>query len=265
MWIVILLGFSVLRVMTVGKALAVSTLVLEPIGVAVLLAGTGGPSSPFFTLALAGIWWASRLANSQTAHVYRIDRRSSRVKLQLGAVVEATSARRVWLIYGLSLVGAYLVLVLPQAAHGGMAGEAVQDALIMVGVAVLSEGFRRSQPSMPAARAAAHPPVIGLQPTPVRDGLTRALGTNEAPVDAVLAAGQVGLTALQAELLPYLLLGLTNQEIAYAIQVSEATVRYRLTRLYRALGVAGRKQAAERARELGLTASPLHLKSSRSA
>ena len=38
------------------------------------------------------------------------------------------------------------------------------------------------------------------------------------------------------------------------LSVSEATVRYRLTRLYRCLGVKGRKAAAERARELGLGA-----------
>jgi DNA-binding CsgD family transcriptional regulator len=66
----------------------------------------------------------------------------------------------------------------------------------------------------------------------------------------------MGLTALQAELLAYLMLGLSNQEIADATQVSEATVRYRLTGLYRILGVSGRKQAAARARDLGLTAMP---------
>ena len=37
--------------------------------------------------------------------------------------------------------------------------------------------------------------------------------------------------------------------------VSEATVRYRLTRLYRALGVRGRKAAVARAREIGLAAA----------
>jgi DNA-binding CsgD family transcriptional regulator len=57
---------------------------------------------------------------------------------------------------------------------------------------------------------------------------------------------------MQIELLAYLMLGLTNQQIADAASVSEATVRYRLTPLYRTLGVRGRKAAAERARELGL-------------
>jgi DNA-binding CsgD family transcriptional regulator len=74
------------------------------------------------------------------------------------------------------------------------------------------------------------------------------------PIDVLLTAGQLGLTAMQTELIAYLILGLSNQEIADALSVSEATVRYRLTRLYRVLDVRGRKAAAERARELGLDA-----------
>jgi DNA-binding NarL/FixJ family response regulator len=74
----------------------------------------------------------------------------------------------------------------------------------------------------------------------------------DVPVDVVLAAGQLGLTAIQAELLAYLVLGLTNLEIAEATQVSEAAVRYRLTRLYRTLGVIGRREARRRAIELGI-------------
>jgi DNA-binding CsgD family transcriptional regulator len=261
-WIVILLGFSVLRVLTAATPLAVSTIVLEPLGVAVLLAGTGGPDSPFFALALAGIWWASGVASSETARVYRIDRGSRQLKLQLGTVVDAAPARRVWLIYGLSLVGGYLVLVLPQAARDGTAGGAIQTALVMVGVSVLAERLRRLQRPSPGVMVAVPMSTMDPAQTSVRDGLARALRANEVPVDAVLAAGEAGLTALQAELLPYLLLGLSNLEIADAIQVSEATVRYRLTRLYRNLGVSGRKQAADRSRELGLTATPFALKAS---
>ncbi len=86
----------------------------------------------------------------------------------------------------------------------------------------------------------------------MKAGLSRAIGGGLVPIDALLAAGQLGLTASQTELIPYLMLGMSNQEIADALSVSEATVRYRLTRLYRCLGVKGRKAAAERARELGL-------------
>jgi DNA-binding CsgD family transcriptional regulator len=74
-------------------------------------------------------------------------------------------------------------------------------------------------------------------------------------LDVVLAAGQLGLTAIQAELLSYLVLGLTNMEISDATRLSEAAVRYRLTRLYRMLGVRGRREAADRARALGLSGS----------
>jgi DNA-binding CsgD family transcriptional regulator len=91
-------------------------------------------------------------------------------------------------------------------------------------------------------------------PDSVRVGLTRAVRGGTVPVDILLTAGQLGLTAIQTELIAYLILGLSNQEIADALSVSEATVRYRLTRLYRVLDVRGRKAAAERARELGLDA-----------
>ena len=68
----------------------------------------------------------------------------------------------------------------------------------------------------------------------------------------LIVAGQLGLTANQVELLGYLLLGFGNAQIADAIGRSEATVRYRLTSLYRAMGVSGRRAAIQRARELGL-------------
>ena len=74
-------------------------------------------------------------------------------------------------------------------------------------------------------------------------------------LDVLLAAANAGLTVIQAELLAYLQMGLTNQEIADATNVGVPTVRYRLTRLYRALGVSGRKAAIAAARELGLSAS----------
>jgi DNA-binding CsgD family transcriptional regulator len=258
MWIVIVVGLAVLRVMTTGQPLATSTLVLEPIGVALLLAGTGGPSSQFLTLSLAGIWWASRTTGDTTARVYRIDRRSGALRLHLAAIVEATPKRGALLIYGPCLVGAYLVLVLPQAARAGTAGETIQNAAMMVGFVLLSEALVRIARSAREARAASAAPVLDAQQLAVRAGLARALRTFDIPFDAVMAAGRVGLTALQAELLAYLLLGLSNQEIADAVQVSEATVRYRLTRLYRTLGVSSRREAAERARDIGLTGLAKH-------
>jgi DNA-binding CsgD family transcriptional regulator len=259
MWILVLAGFTVLRVITAGQALATSTLVLEPIGVALFLAGTGGPDSPFFTLSLAGIWWASRTTSGQTALVHRIDRRSSEGRLVVGAVIEAAPTRSARWIYGLSLVGAYLLLVLPPATRTGLVGGGVQDAVVMIGVSLLSQASARLDWSAHGPAAVVQMPTLGAQQLAIREGLARALQTIDIPVDAILAAGEVGLTALQAEVLAYLLLGLTNQEIADASRVSEAAVRYRLTRLYRTLGVTGRRQAAERARAIGLTLTPRSL------
>jgi DNA-binding CsgD family transcriptional regulator len=256
MWIAIMLGLSLLRVMTTGSALATSTLALEPIGMALFLAGTGGPTSPFFTLALAGIWWASHTADSEPSHVYRLDRTAKQLRLRLAGVIEAAPSRGGLLVYVVSLVVAYLILVGAGAARGGGIADTIEQILVMFGIAALSR----------ASTNQVAPPRTGVSPSPVirlgaehlviRDGLARALPTMDVPLDAVIAAGEVGLTAQQAELLAYLLLGLTNQEIADAIQVSEATVRYRLTRLYRTLGVVGRRRASARARELGLTVTP---------
>jgi DNA-binding CsgD family transcriptional regulator len=95
----------------------------------------------------------------------------------------------------------------------------------------------------------------GAEKLAIREGLRRALGPMEISMDVLLAASREGLTVLQAELLAYLVLGLTNQEIADATSVGEATVRYRLTRLYRALGVRGRKAAIARAHEIGVEAA----------
>jgi DNA-binding NarL/FixJ family response regulator len=86
----------------------------------------------------------------------------------------------------------------------------------------------------------------------LRQRLALATGESPLPIDTLLAGGQLGLTADQIELLGYLLLGLGNHQIADAVGRSEATVRYRLTGLYRALGVKGRRAAVQRARELGI-------------
>lgn len=91
-------------------------------------------------------------------------------------------------------------------------------------------------------------------PIEVRRRLALAAGESPVPVDSLVVAGQLGLTGNQIELLGYLLLGFGNAQIADAIRRSEATVRYRLTSLYRALGVGGRRGAVDRARELGIEA-----------
>lgn len=217
------LGFSFLRVLSVTRRLAVSTLMLDAVGMVVLVMSTGAPTSPFYVLALAGVWWA--------AHVPR---------------------DRSGLIYGVTFAAAYALLVVPQALRDHQLVEAFEDGSVLVVMAFLSDWFVRVDRRALELNAALHAPRFGPQHMAIREGLERALGSMDIPLDVVLAAGQLGLTAIQAELLTYLVIGLTNMEISDATRLSEAAVRYRLTRLYRKLGVSGRRGAAERARELGL-------------
>ena len=86
----------------------------------------------------------------------------------------------------------------------------------------------------------------------VRRKISESLGDVDVPIDSLLAAAQLGLTVRQTELLVYLMLGMTNQQIAEASSISVPTVKYRLTPLYAALGVRGRASAVARARSLGL-------------
>lgn len=222
--LLIALGFSVLRVLTVRKKLRISSILLDAAGTAVFLAGTGAPMSPFFVLALAGVWWAAHLPRRHSG-----------------------------LSYALAFVAAYTVLIGPEALRQRELVEAFDDAAVILVVAVLSDWFVRVDGRAVELSEALNAPPLGGTPLAVREGVQRALGTMEMPVDVVLAAAQLGLTAVQAELLAYLFLGFTNREIADATSVSEATVRYRLTRLYRALGVHRRREAVRRASALGLS------------
>jgi DNA-binding CsgD family transcriptional regulator len=221
--LIIAMGFSVLRVLSVAKKLQISTILLDAAGTAVFLAGTGAPASPFYLLALAGVWWAAQLP-----------RRHSGVA------------------YALAFVAAYALLIGPDALHERALVNAFEDGAVIVIVGALSDWFVRVDHRAVELSEALGASPLGKTQLAIRAGLQRALGTMEMPVDVVLAAAQLGLTVVQSELLSYLVLGLTNQEISDATNVSEATVRYRLTRLYRALGVQRRREAVRRALALGL-------------
>lgn len=222
--LLILGGISALRVVGVRRDLAASTLVLDAAGTAVFLAGTGAPASVYFFVALAGAWWA--------AHV---PRHSS------------------GLLWAVAFTVVYGVLVVPGAIAGGLLVHALEDASVVIITALLSDWFVRvDRRALDLSDALAKAPA-GAERLAIRDALNRTMGPMEIPIDVLVAAGRTGLTVIQAELLAYLALGLTNQEIAEATNVGEATVRYRLTRLYRALGVSGRKKAVARASELGLS------------
>jgi DNA-binding CsgD family transcriptional regulator len=230
--VVVLLGLGLLRVLTAGVSLATSTLLLEPFGVAVMLSGTGGATSPFLPMALTGIWWAARSGRGRPTRAYRILRGSHAMRLDEGTEVEIGTERPTSLAYGIALAVAYCLLIVPVALRDGIVTEALEDGVVLVGAWLLAEAAVAASRHRTAQRDAEGSTAIAL-PSASRD--------------------EVGLSPADAHLLACIALGLTNRQIADVMQVSNGRVRYRLTLLYRTLGVDGRAQAAERARELKVT------------
>lgn len=219
--IAIAIGLAFLRTITVGRGLVTSSLILDALATVIFLAGTGGTESPFYPLALAGAWWAAHAVRSRG------------------------------ILYGVVFAVGYIGLIAPMAARELLVSTLYQPVAVVIVASMADQLAALDRTATDLARTAASGLLDGRYQR-IRRGLSRALPSNRVPTQALLTAGQLGLTAIQTELLAYLMLGLTNQEIGDAAGVSESTVRYRLTPLYRALGVRGRKAAAERARELGL-------------
>ena len=69
---------------------------------------------------------------------------------------------------------------------------------------------------------------------------------------------QAGLTPREQAILTAVASGLTTAAISRELWVSEHTVKFHLTNIYRKLGVANRTEAVRRAYELGLIESPLY-------
>ncbi|HET6745459.1 MAG TPA: LuxR C-terminal-related transcriptional regulator [Candidatus Limnocylindria bacterium] len=219
-WAVLAVAFAGLRLGTLRTALVTSTYVLDAVGVAIFIGGTGDAESPFLGIALAGAWWASQKAARGT-------------------------------LYAIAFAASYSILVAPAALREGHLAAVIFQPTLLCIVGLLADSLRaRGDLSRWAFTILTHEGES--QPASVRVGLSRVVRGGSVPIDVLLTAGQLGLTAAQTELVAYLILGLSNMQIAEALSLSEATVRYRLTRLYRVLGVRGRKAAAERARELGL-------------
>ena len=72
------------------------------------------------------------------------------------------------------------------------------------------------------------------------------------------SAGDVGLTAREESVLKALARGLSNKQIAKEEWVTEQTVKFHLTNIYRKLGVANRTEATRFAYQHGLVDSPLY-------
>lgn len=124
---------------------------------------------------------------------------------------------------------------------------------------------RRLQPQVPAV-------VISASESPFEIERAQALGAQgyvfkSAPGHVLLAALRdvmngklafpatttpIELTARQLEVVEMLARGLSNKDIAVALEVAENTVKVHLATIYRVLGVANRTTALLRAQELGL-------------
>jgi DNA-binding CsgD family transcriptional regulator len=184
---------------------------------------TSAPHSEFHFVALAGIWWAGRLVSRHGAASYAV-----------------------------AFLLPYTVLVLPDAWQRGALAEAAEDLLTIVVLALLVDWFMAVDRRVVHLSRVLHAGIAqGDSPLELRRRLGVAAGDSPLPIDTLVLAGRLGLRADEIELLGYLVLGFGNAQIAEAIGRSEATVRYRLTGLYRSLDVRGRRAAILRARELG--------------
>ncbi len=189
----------------------------------IAVALTSAPHSEFHFVALAGIWWAGRLV-----------------------------PRRGAAIYAVAFLLPYTVVVFPDAWQRGALAEAAEDLLTIVVLALLVDWFMAvDRRVLHLSRMLNAGITQGDSPLELRRRLGVAAGDSPLPIDTLVLAGRLGLRADEIELLGYLVLGFGNAQIAEAIGRSEATVRYRLTGLYRSLDVRGRRAAILRARELG--------------
>jgi DNA-binding NarL/FixJ family response regulator len=97
-------------------------------------------------------------------------------------------------------------------------------------------------------------------PSAIRQVVARSV--YHAPVDAGEAgatlAEATGLTASEQRVLDALARGLTNKEIASELWLTEQTVKFHLTRIYRRLGVANRTEAVRCAYQKRLVAHPFY-------
>jgi two-component system nitrate/nitrite response regulator NarL len=66
------------------------------------------------------------------------------------------------------------------------------------------------------------------------------------------ASDELGLTAREREILGYVAAGRSNKQIAGELWLSEQTIKYHLTNLYRKIGVSSRTEAARFAYDHGL-------------
>ncbi len=183
--------------------------------------------SPYYFLVVAGIWWAAHRHMRHSGLVYAV----------------VFSILFGWISVGTSLADARL--------H-----EVLEDVVVALVIGLLADWYVRvDRRAVALTDALAALGYVGASPAALHRDLVRATTGVVLPVDSLLAGGQVGLKMQETELLGLLMLGLTNPQLAETMHLSEATVKFRLTRLYRRLGVRGRAEAIAWARAHGLSAA----------
>ena len=84
--------------------------------------------------------------------------------------------------------------------------------------------------------------------------VTESFGTGAG--ESVRAAEEFGLTGREREILERVATGRSNKQIAAEFWLSEQTIKYHLTNVYRKLGVSSRTEAARSAYDHGLAGRP---------
>jgi two-component system nitrate/nitrite response regulator NarL len=127
-----------------------------------------------------------------------------------------------------------------------------------VAVVVLSVSESREDVREAIRRGARGYIAKSIDPAQLGDALRHALaGTVVEPEDGLEpAAGDLRLTARETSILRGVARGLTNRAIAQELWVTEQTVKFHLTNVYRKLGASNRTMAARRALSLGIADDP---------
>ncbi|MCI0583847.1 MAG: hypothetical protein L0227_13335 [Chloroflexi bacterium] len=157
------------RSIALRRTLGAWILGLDALACFILVAATSAPLSEFHFVALAGVWWAGRLA-----------------------------PRRGAALFALAFLVPYAVFVLPDAWQHGYLAEAADDLLTVAAIALLVDWFMALDRRAMALSAALHAAESrGDSPLETRRRLALAAGDNPLPVDSLVTAGRLGLTANQ--------------------------------------------------------------------
>ena len=95
-------------------------------------------------------------------------------------------------------------------------------------------------------------PILGKLGTYCLGSLSRSTGRTSGFSAANRESNGEDLTSRQIKILEYMAEGLVNVEIARELMLSESTIRQETVRIYRALGVPNRGEAAKKGKALGL-------------